>query len=271
MESDGIISQNVKTRVSWGAANGCAAAPRSISRMPWTREEALNQLGKSKECGMSNIVIVGSRGHAKVVIDIVEQEAKYRIAGLIDGYRNVGEKTLNYQVLGSEADLPRLAAEYDLKGVIVAIGDNLVRSKVAAKVSEYCPQLPFVNAVHPRATIARSTTVGAGTVLMAGAIVNPDCRVASFCILNTNSSLDHDSVMDEYSSLAPGAITGGNCRISAFSAIGIGAVLRHGITVGEHSVIGAGATVLKDIEAYSVAYGCPAKKVSDRAPGARYL
>lgn len=220
---------------------------------------------------MSNIVIVGSRGHAKVVIDIIEQEAKYRIAGLIDGYRNIGEKTLDYQVLGSEADLPRLAAEYDLRGAIIAIGDNLVRSKVAARVREYCPQLPFVNAVHPRATIARGTTVGAGTVLMAGAVVNPDCRVASFCILNTNSSLDHDSVMDEFSSLAPGAITGGNCRIGAFSAISIGAVLRHGITVGEHSVVGAGATVLKDIEAYSVAYGSPAKKVGDRVPGARYL
>ncbi|HEX7936267.1 MAG TPA: acetyltransferase [Paraburkholderia sp.] len=220
---------------------------------------------------MDNIVIVGSRGHAKVVIDIVEQEGKYRIAGLIDAYRNVGERTLDYQVLGSEVDLSRLEAECDLKGAIIAIGDNLVRSKLATKVREYCPQLPFVNAVHPRATIGRGTTVGLGTVLMAGAVVNPDCRVGPFCILNTNSSLDHDSVMDEFSSLAPGAITGGNCRIGGYAAISIGAILRHGITIGEHSVIGAGAIVLKDIEPYSVAYGSPAKKVRDRIPGACYL
>jgi sugar O-acyltransferase (sialic acid O-acetyltransferase NeuD family) len=220
---------------------------------------------------MSHIVIVGSRGHAKVVIDIVEQEGKYRIAGLIDAYRNVGERTLDYRVLGSEDDLPRLAAEYDLQGTIIAIGDNLVRSKVAAKVKACCPQLPFVNAIHPRATIGCGTTVGAGSVVMAGAVVNPDCRVGQFCILNTNSSLDHDSVMDEFSSLAPGAITGGNCRIGRYSAISIGAVLRHGTTVGEHSIVGAGATVLEDVEPYSVAYGTPAKKVRDRVPGTRYL
>jgi acetyltransferase-like isoleucine patch superfamily enzyme len=77
--------------------------------------------------------------------------------------------------------------------------------------------------------------------------------------------------MDEFSSLAPGAITGGNCRIGGYSAISIGAVLRHGTTVGEHSIVGAGATVLEDVEPYSVAYGTPAKKVRDRVPGTRYL
>jgi acetyltransferase-like isoleucine patch superfamily enzyme len=77
--------------------------------------------------------------------------------------------------------------------------------------------------------------------------------------------------MDEFSSLAPGAITGGNCRIGAYSAISIGAVLRHGINVGEHSIVGAGATVLRDVEPYSVVYGSPARKVRDRVAGARYL
>lgn len=246
----------------------CAAL---YSRVLSMHQAAGNQSSKSAEAGMSHIVIVGSGGHAKVVIDIVEQEGKYSIAGLIDAYRNVGERTLDYPVLGGEADLPRLVAEHDLQGTIIAIGDNVVRSKVAAKVGALCPKLQFMNAIHPRATIGRGTTVGAGSVVMAGAVVNPDCRVGQFCILNTNSSLDHDSVMDEFSSLAPGAITGGNCRIGAYSAISIGAVLRHGINVGEHSIVGAGATVLRDVEPYSVVYGSPARKVRDRVAGARYL
>lgn len=220
---------------------------------------------------MSNIVLVGSRGHAKVIIDIVEREGKYRIAGLIDAFRNVGERTLDYPVLGSEADLPRLVTEYELTGAIVAIGDNMARSIVALKVAEYVPQVPFVSTVHPRATIGRDVVVEAGTVMMAGAVVNPGSRVGRFCILNTNSSLDHDSVMGEFSSLAPAAVTGGNCQIGRFAAISIGAVLRHGITVGEHSIVGAGATVLRDIDPYSVAYGSPARKMRDRLPGERYL
>ncbi|MEA3317558.1 MAG: transferase, partial [Bacteroidota bacterium] len=43
---------------------------------------------------MKNIVIFGSGGHAKVIIDIIEQQQKYNIIGLIDKFRNTGEKTL---------------------------------------------------------------------------------------------------------------------------------------------------------------------------------
>ncbi|ASL44131.1 Putative acetyltransferase EpsM [Burkholderia sp. AD24] len=222
---------------------------------------------------MQNIVLVGSSGHAKVVIDIVERQARYRIVGLIDAFRKVGETTLGYAVLGSESDLLALAAEHDLKGVIVAIGDNSVRAKVTAKVADICASLslPFVSAVHPSASIGKETTIGAGTVVMAGAVINPACRIGRGCIVNTRASLDHDSVMVDYSSLAPGVTTGGNCHIGSHAAVSIGAVLRHGIAIGEHSVVGAGSLVLSAVEAFSIAYGSPAKKVRDRQPGDKYL
>lgn len=220
---------------------------------------------------MQNIVLVGSSGHAKVIIDIVEKQGTYRIAGLIDAFRAVGETTLGYPVLGGESDLTRLAIEHDLKGVLVAIGDNSVRAKVAAKVADLCPQLPFVSAVHPTACVGKGTSLGAGTVVMAGAVINADCRVGRFCIVNTKASLDHDCIMEDFSSLAPGVTTGGNCRIGSHTAVSIGAVLRHGITIGEHSVVGAGSIVMKPVDAFSVAYGSPAKKIRARQQGDKYL
>jgi sugar O-acyltransferase (sialic acid O-acetyltransferase NeuD family) len=220
---------------------------------------------------METIVLVGSSRHAKVVIDTVEKEGRYTIVGLIDAFRSVGEKTLGYSVLGVEIDLPKLIVEYDVKGMIIAIGDNSVRAEVAAKVVDICPELPFVSAVHPTASIGKEATLGVGTVVMAGAVVNPCCRVGQFCIVNTNASLDHDSVMEDFSSLAPGVTIGGNCRIGSYSAVSIGAVLRNGITIGEHSVVGGGSIVLKDVDAFSVTYGIPAKKVRDRKKGEKYL
>ncbi|MFP3567273.1 acetyltransferase [Paraburkholderia sp. SIMBA_030] len=220
---------------------------------------------------MESIVLVGSSGHAKVIIDIVEKQGRYRIAGLIDAFRTVGDETLGYSILGAETDLPRLTAEHDLKGAIVAIGDNNVRAKVVARVTDFCPPLPFVNAVHPEASIGKGVTIGAGTVVMAGAVINPCCQIGRFCIVNTKASLDHDSVMEDFSSLAPGVTIGGNCRIGTHSAVSIGAVLRHGIAIGEHSVVGAGSTVLKAVDAFSVTYGNPAKKVRDRQREDKYL
>ena len=218
---------------------------------------------------MDNIVIIGSSGHAKVIIDIVQQQGKYNIVGLLDRFRDVGEKTLGYPVLGKEEDLPELIKAHALKGAIVAIGDNFVRSKVVAHIKEIIPDLPFVSAIHPKASIAMEVSIGEGTVVMAGVSINACSSVGRFCILNTNSSLDHDSILEDFASLAPGATTGGNCRVGQFSAVSIGAVLIHGIHVGEHTVIGAGSLVMKSIESFVVAYGTPARAIRNREQGGR--
>jgi sugar O-acyltransferase (sialic acid O-acetyltransferase NeuD family) len=220
---------------------------------------------------LDNIVIIGSSGHAKVIIDIVQKEGKYKIAGLLDRYRKIDEQTMGYRVLGKEEDLTELMNVYSLKGTIVAIGDNFIRSKVAARVREICPDLPFVSAIHPNASIATDVSIGEGTVIMAGVSINPCSSVGRFCILNTNSSLDHDGTMEDFASLAPGATTGGNCRIGEYSAISIGAVLIHGVHVGEQSVIGAASLVVKPIGSFVVAYGTPAKAIRNRQPGDKYL
>lgn len=98
---------------------------------------------------MDNIVIAGSSGHAKVVIDIVRQEGKYHIVGLLDRVLNVGEEILGCPVLGKEEDLPSLINAHGIKGVIIGIGDNFIRAKVMARIQEICPSLPFVSAIHP--------------------------------------------------------------------------------------------------------------------------
>ena len=220
---------------------------------------------------MDSIVVIGSSGHAKVVVDIIERAGRYKIAGLLDRFRSVGDQTMGYDVLGREEDLPRLMPELGLRGVFVAIGDNFVRSSVTASIKESYPGLEVVSAVHPQASIGRGVSIGEGTVIMAGVSVNPCCTIGRSCILNTNSSLDHDSVMGDFSSLAPRAATGGRCSIGRGSAIGIGVILLQGVTVGEHSVVGAGSTVLHNVGSCEVAYGTPARLVRSRRPGDWYV
>ena len=74
------------------------------------------------------IVIIGSSGNAEVIIDIIEQEGKFKIIGLIDPYKGNGESVLGYKIIGEEKDLPQLIIKYQLSGCIIAIGDNWARS-----------------------------------------------------------------------------------------------------------------------------------------------
>jgi len=217
------------------------------------------------------VVVIGCSGHARVVIDILEQNHSCRIMGLLDTYRHPTTTVLGYQVLGSDDDLRALVDANICDSVFVAIGDNWIRSLVVDRVKRLVPDVRFVTAIHASAQISRNVSVGVGTAIMAGAVVNSGCRIGDFCILNTCSSLDHDSTMEQYSSLAPRAVTGGSVSIGAFSAVAIGAVVSHAIRIGEQTVVGAGATVVNDIPAGVVAYGTPARIIRQRTPGASYL
>jgi acetyltransferase-like isoleucine patch superfamily enzyme len=106
---------------------------------------------------------------------------------------------------------------------------------------------------------------------MAGAVLNPGVRVGEFCIVNTRASLDHDSTMGAFSSLAPGAITGGNVAVGSYSNVGMGATVLPGVSIGQHTLIGAGALVYRSVPDNSVAYGVPARLIRSRQPGDRYL
>jgi sugar O-acyltransferase (sialic acid O-acetyltransferase NeuD family) len=220
---------------------------------------------------MKKIVIIGSSGHAKVVIDIIEKQGLFSIVGLIDTYRKVGEKTLGYTIMGKEEDLHSLNSTYDIEGCILAIGDNWLRKSILDKLNSMTVDIEFITAIHPSAQIGKNVNIGIGSVVMAGAIINCDTNIGKFNIINTKASIGHDCHFGDFVSIAPNATIGGNVRIGNFSAISMSATLIHSITVGEHSVIGAGSVVLQNIDNFKIVFGVPAKFIRERVIGEKYL
>lgn len=220
---------------------------------------------------MSRVLVVGASGHAKVVLDILEKQGLHQVAGLLDDFKPAGTTVFGYPVLGRVADVLPLATENNADGLFVAIGDNFIRSQIVERLKSLAPRLTFVSAVHPSAQIARGVSLGGGSVVMAGVAINSDARIGEFCIVNTNSSIDHDNRLAPFSSMAPRVATGGNVTIGERSSIGIGAVILHGRTIGQHCVIGAGAVVTRDVPDFTVSYGVPARSIRSRTPGEKYL
>tara|TARA_R110002124_G_scaffold82180_1_gene215811 strand:+ start:15266 stop:15613 length:348 start_codon:yes stop_codon:yes gene_type:complete len=110
-----------------------------------------------------------------------------------------------------------------------------------------------------------------GVVIMPNAVVNANAKVGEFCILNTKSSLGHDSTMADFSSLASGAIVSGNVKIGLCSAICLRASIIQNVTIGNHTVIGAVSLVLKSIGDCKQAFGIPINTIKDREPDSKYL
>ena len=220
---------------------------------------------------MHNIVIIGASGHGNVVLDCIEKEGKYRVVGFIDSFKKKGLSHNGYPILGTEFDLPYILSAYNVSGGIVAIGDNWLRKKMEDRVKAIVPELRYITAVHPNAIIGKRCAIGEGSVVLAGAVVNSGSVVGRFCILNTNSSLDHDSIIGDYSSLAPRVTTGGNLILGCFSAICLGASIIENVEIGDHTVIGAGALVLKHMPSMVIAFGTPATVIKKRKVGECYL
>ncbi len=220
---------------------------------------------------MEEILIFGSSGHAKVVIDAVEKQGTYRIAGLVDSGKGRGEQVLGYPVLGGEPQLPAILRTVPVVGGIVAVGDNWSRAEQVQRILALVPEFKFISVIHPSSQIAHGVIIGEGTVVLAGAILNTDTQVGRHCIISTKASLDHDGFVGDYSFVAPGATTGGNVRLGDFSVLALGAGAIHGIRIGEHTVVGAGSMVLDDLPSCVVAYGVPARVRRNRTPGEKYL
>ena len=216
-----------------------------------------------------DIVIFGTGVHSKVVIDVVEKCGKHRIAGLLSSNLQKGENFFGYPVLGNDKEF--LMEPGPIKAGIVAIGDNWIRSKVAMNIERHIPDFHFITAIHPFTAIGREVSIGAGTVICAGAVINPATKIGQHCIVNTKASVDHDNHLGDFAAIMPGATTAGNVNIGRFSVVCMGAAVKHGVTIGESTVIGAGSTVLKDTTDQAVLLGSPARFHRTRRPEEPYL
>ena len=212
---------------------------------------------------MQKVVIVGSGGHAKVIIDIFRSAGVYEPLGCTD-VLSKDKKVAGVPVLGDDSILPKLFSD-SIKYAFIALGDNAVRARLAKRVKEIGFEL--VNAVSPHSYVSASARMGSGIAIMPGAVVNPEATIGDNVIINTGASVDHDCVIEAFCHIAPGCSIAGNVKIGRGSLLGIGSVVIPNVTVGEWSVLGAGSVVTCDLPGRSVALGFPAKVVKELRGG----
>ena len=199
------------------------------------------------------VIIIGSSGHAKVIIDALNKTAGNEVIGLIDDFRPIGETTLGIPVIGKVDDI-KIHKELNCSWII-GIGDNKQRHRIYSKLMEL--KLNYINVIHPSAIMGSDVDLGVGNFIAAGSIINSGTRIGNHCIVNTGAQLDHDNTLGDFVSIAPKAALAGNVTVERGSYIGMGANILQKITVGRQTVIGAGSLVNRSIPRFKVAYGVP--------------
>ena len=196
----------------------------------------------------NQLVIIGAGGHGRVAADIAGGIGYEKILFLDDGpMPGVTGKTEAYRKYLESADF------------FVAIGSSAVREKfhrmlAASGVTPVC-------LIHPKAVVARDVVLGAGTAVMAGAVVNPGAVLGEGVIVNTCASVDHDCRIGDFVHVAVGAHVCGTVAVGDHTWIGAGATVINNIRICGNCMIGAGAAVVKDIVLPGTYVGVPARRM----------
>jgi len=220
---------------------------------------------------MENIIVFGGSDHARLVLDIIKNENKYNVIGIIDDFLEKNTIVFGYKVLGKLNELESILLSF--KGVnsgIIAIGDNYTRHTFAEKIKKI-KKFSFVSAIHPSTILGSNVKINDGCVISAGVIINNDTVIGEHCYLGMKVAISHDGKVDDFCSLAPGVTAGGNVNIGNLTAIGLGTNIIHGKNIGEQNVIGAGSLVVNNFENNLLVYGVPAKVIKKRKIDDPYL
>ena len=197
---------------------------------------------------MKRLAILGASGHGKVIAECAELSGWDTVVFFDDA-----PVTFNghWPVVGDTTAL--LSQVKDFDGVFVGIGNNSIRSEKLNQLSKAGAKIPIIT--HPSAIVSKHSSIGAGSVIMAGAVINTDCKIGEGVIINTSATIDHDCLLGDFAHICPGANLAGGVTVGDYSWVGIGSAVRQMIKIGSNVMVGAGAVVVSEISDSTVVTG----------------
>jgi sugar O-acyltransferase (sialic acid O-acetyltransferase NeuD family) len=192
------------------------------------------------------IILIGGGGHCKSCIDVIEQEDKYQIVGILDLPQYIGMDILGHKIIGTDEDIPELSKT--VNDFLITIGQIKSSEKRISRygiVKKYGGNLPIITS--PRAYVSKSAIIEEGTIIMHDVIINADVRIGKNCIINSKALVEHESNIGDFSHISTGAILNGQTKIGNNCFIGSGSVISNNLSIISDTVIAAGVVIYRDI------------------------
>lgn len=209
---------------------------------------------------MEHVIILGAGGHALGIQEAL-LDLGYAVGrlGIVDVEAAEAETIFGVRRIGTDDDLPRLAAEGWKRGVVGvgSVEDTRLRRKLAGKLA--AAGIRALTVTDPSARVSARARVGEGAYIAKGAIVQPDATIGAMAILNSGAIVEHNCSVGDFCHISSGAVLLGNVTVGDDTLIGAGSVVRQGVRVGRGCVVGAGSVVVADLPDRCVAYGNPCR------------
>jgi len=193
------------------------------------------------------IILIGGGGHCKSCIDVIEQEGRFTIAGIVAVPEKKQHNVLGYPVIGADADLEELIKTFP--NVLITLGQIKSpnrRMELFNMLKQMGARFPVIKS--PLAYVSPHAQAAEGTIVMHHALINAGARVGRNCIINTKALVEHDAVIEDHCHISTGAVVNGGVTIGSGSFFGSGAVSKEYTSIPANSFIKANSLIPKNDE-----------------------
>lgn len=205
---------------------------------------------------MKPLILLGGGGHCKSVIDAAES-AGFTILGILDKPETVGQRVLNYPIIGTDDDIPLYVDDAWFLITVGQIKKADVRMRLAGLVKEKGGE--FATVVANDACVSKYATLGEGTVVLHKAVVNANARVGKHAIVNTMADVEHDVQVGDFCHISTAAIVNGEVTIGNNVFVGSSSVIHQCKTITDNVVVAAGTVVSRNLNDQGIYAGNPIK------------
>lgn len=188
------------------------------------------------------IILIGGGGHCKSCIDVIEQEGRFDVKGIVDLPEKKGEKILGNEIFANDDDIPELAKTYDHFFITMGhLGSPQRRIELFTLLKKLDKTLPVI--VSPNAYISKHAKIAEGTIIMHHTVINAGSIIGENCIINNKALIEHDAIIGNNCHISTGAIINGGVQVGNNTFYGSGAVSKQYIIIPENSFVKANSIV----------------------------
>ena len=206
------------------------------------------------------LLIMGAGVHGQAIADLAAEEGAHAAVAFTDADPTLkGRSRLGLPVWGDDAAGVAAFREGRCDGALVGVGNTAMAGRRRLFELGAAAGIPAPSLTHPRAVVARSATLGAGSVVFGGAVLAARVSVGRNVVVYSGAIVEHDSRLADHAYLGPGVVLSGGVMVGEGAFLGAGAVVLPGVEIGARAVVAAGAVVTEPVAPGTMVAGVPAR------------
>jgi len=205
---------------------------------------------------MKRVAIIGSGHLGQQIAHHIHHDSNDMVVAFFDEFQPLDTIVNQIPVIGGNNDVIAKYQQNEFDAILIAIGYKHLEAKKEL-FQRLEGKVPFHTFIHSSCYKDPSASIGQGTVIYPGCIIDQRVTIEDNVLMNLSCTISHDSVIGKHSFLSPSVSVAGFVHIKEQCILGINSTIIDHITIEAQTQTGGGSVVIKDINTSGLYVGNP--------------